>query len=158
LIYAIGARSMGRPVEPNLEADPVRRILVLLAIIAALFLALPPTPAMAWSSVPFLLLGALFIDAYRSGRRQLLSRESGAGADTVVQASRLFAGMMLFDAVWLGLSGNASAMADSMSVHGMDGGADLGGLDMGSLDMGSHLGGFDAGGDAGGMGGMGGGF
>ena len=127
----------------------MRRILILLAIIGALFLLLPPTPALAWSSVPFLLLAALFVDAYRSGRRQLLKREEGeAEADTAVQASRLFAGLMLFDAVWLGLSGNAAAMTDGMALHGMDGGADLGGL-----DMGAHLGGIDPGGDAGGMGG-----
>ncbi len=109
----------------------MRRILILLAIIGALFLLLPPTPALAWSSVPFLLLAALFVDAYRSGRRQLLKREEGEEAtDTAVQASRLFAGLMLFDAVWLGLSGDAAAMTDSAALHGMDGGADLGGLDM----------------------------
>ena len=38
----------------------MRRILILLAIIGTLFLLLPPTPALAWSSVPFLLLAALF--------------------------------------------------------------------------------------------------
>ena len=52
------------------------RILVLLAIIVALFLLLPPTPAVAWSSVPFLLLAALLFDAYRRGRHLLLKRKA----------------------------------------------------------------------------------
>lgn len=137
----------------------MRRILILLAIIVGLFLLLPPTPAVAWSSVPFLLLAASFVDAYRIGRRQLLKREAAEETDTAVQASRLFAGVMLFDAVWLGLSGNAAAMADPAALHGLDAGADFGGLDASGLDMGGHImTGFDAGGDMGGMGGGGGGF
>ena len=78
LICAAGARTMGPDRQPNREAEPVRRILILLAMIGGLFLLLPPTPALAWSSVPFLLLTALFVDAYRAGRRQLLQREGEA--------------------------------------------------------------------------------
>lgn len=123
------------------------RILVLLAIIIALFLALPPTPAVAWSSVPFLLLAALFFDAYRRGRRKLLAREGEDKRDELVEGTRMVAGIMMFHAVWVGLGSGSGAMADGMHAHGMDGaGADMGGFD----------GGFDAGGDAGG--GLGGGF
>lgn len=128
---------MGGPVEPNREVDPVLRILILLAIIVALFLALPPTPAVAWSSIPFLLLGALFLDAYRRGRRLLLARNpDGEETDPAVDASRFVAGMMLFHAVWIGLGSNASAAADGAYAHGMDGGAGVGGFDAGGFDSG----------------------
>jgi hypothetical protein len=133
---------MGGPVEPSREVDPVLRILILLAIIVALFLALPPTPAVAWSSVPFLLLAALLFDAYRRGRRLLLARrEEEEGTDLAVDASRWIAGAMLLNAVWLGMSGGAAA--DGMHAHGMDG-AGFAGFDAG---------GMDSGGDAGGAGG-----
>jgi len=135
---------MWTPVEPNREVDPVLRILVLLAIIIALFLALPTTPAVAWSSVPFLLLGALFFDAYRRGRRLLLMRKDDEKRDELVDGSRFVMGMMIFHAVWVGM-GSSGAMAGGAHMHGMDagGGADLAGFD----------GGFDAGGgDGGGMG------
>lgn len=135
---------MGQPVEPNREVDPVLRIVILLAIIVALFLALPATPAVAWSSVPFLLLAALLFDAYRHGRRLLLARKAEESEDTAVETSRFLAGVMLFNAVWIGLDGNAAAMADGAYAHGMDGGASLGGLDVG---------GFDSGGGDGGVGG-----
>ena len=121
------------------------RILVLLAIIIALFVALPPTPAVAWSSVPFLLLGALFFDAYRRGRRLLLAREKdekGDKYDPLVDGSRFVMGMMIFHAVWVGIGAGQGAAADGLHAHGMDGagGGDLAGYD----------GGFDSGGDAGG--------
>jgi hypothetical protein len=121
---------------------PVTRILVLLAIIIALFVFLPPTPAVAWSSVPFLLLGALFFDAYRRGRRLLLAREKDEKRDELVDGSRFVMGMMIFHAVWVGIGAGQGAAADGLHAHGMDvgGGADLAGFD----------GGFDAGGDAGG--------
>lgn len=137
---------MGQPVEPNREVDPVLRIVILLAIIAALFLALPPTPAVAWSSVPFLLLAALFFDAYRRGRRLLLARKAEESEDMAVGTSRFLAGMMLFNAVWIGLDGNAAAMADgAYDAHGMDGGAGLGGLDVGGFDSGGSDGGAGGG-------------
>jgi hypothetical protein len=132
---------MGGPVEPSREVDPVLRILILLAIIVALFLALPPTPAVAWSSVPFLLLAALLFDAYRRGRRLLLARREEEGTDLAVDVSRWIAGAMLLNAVWLGMSGGAAA--DGMHAHGMDG-AGFAGFDAG---------GMDSGGDAGGAGG-----
>jgi len=121
------------------------RILVLLAIIAVLFLILPPTPAVAWSSVPFLLLGALLFDAYRRGRYLLLKRKTDGTDDPLVEGTRWIGGIMLFSAVWAGL-GSTGAMADGGYAHGMDAGlgADFGGIDGG---------GFDAGGDGGGMGG-----
>jgi len=125
----------------------VLRILILLAIIVALFLALPPTPAVAWSSVPFLLLAALFFDAYRRGRRRLLAREDEDKRDALVDGSRFVMGMMMFHAVWVGLGAGQGAAADGMHAHGM-GGGDLGGFD----------GGFDGGIDAGGGGDVGGGF
>jgi hypothetical protein len=124
----------------------VLRILVLLAIIAGLFLVLPPTPAAAWSSVPFLLLAALFFDAYRRGRRLLLAgKPAGVAEDPLIEGTRWIGGLMLFHTVWAGL-GSSGAMADGMYAHGMDAGmgADVGGLDAG---------GFDAGGGDGGMGG-----
>ena len=114
------------------------RILILLAIIVALFLVLPAAPAMAWSSVPFLLLSALLFDAYRRGRRLLLARQAEEKPDGAVDASRFIAGMMLFNAVWLGLDGGSSA-ADGAYVHGLDGG----------LGAGFDAGGFDSGGDGG---------
>ena len=125
------------------------RILVLLAIIAALFLILPPTPAMAWSSVPFLLLAALFFDAYRRGRGLLLARKA-SDEDPLIEGTRWIGGLVLFHAVWTGL-GSSGAMADGMHMHGMDAGmgADVGGLGGGGLDAG----GIDAGGGDGGMGG-----
>lgn len=135
---------MGGPVEPSREVDPVLRILILVAIIVALFLALPPTPAVAWSSVPFLLLAALLFDAYRRGRRLLLARREEEGADAAADASRWIAGAMLLNAVWLGMSGTSGAMADGAHVYGMDGGAGFAGFDAG---------GMDSGGDAGGAGG-----
>ncbi len=121
------------------------RICILLAIIVALFLVLPPTPAMAWSSVPFLLLAALFFDAYRRGRRLLLARDTAATEDPLVEGTRWIGGLMLFHAVWTGI-GSTGAMADGMHGHGLDAGmgADFGG--------GIDGGGFDAGSD-GGMGG-----
>lgn len=105
------------------------RLLILLAIIVALFLALPPVPAAAWSSVPFLLLAALLFDAYRRGRRLLLARRADEPSDTAADTSRMIAGMMLFSAVWTGLSGHASA--DGAYMHGLDGGFDAGGFDAG---------------------------
>jgi hypothetical protein len=127
----------------------VVRLLVLLAIIVALFLILPPTPAVAWSSVPFILLAASFFDAYRRGRRLLLAREADAKDDPLVEGTRWVGGIMLFHAVWTGL-GTTGAMADGAQMHGMDAGmaGDLGGFDAGGIDAG----GMDAGGD-GGMGG-----
>jgi len=122
----------------------VLRLLILLAIIVVLFLALPPTPAVAWSSIPFLLLAALFFDAYRRGRRLLLARRAEGKTDSLVDSSRFLAGMMLFHAVWVGMSSNAPAMADGLDAHGMDGG-DFGGFDAGGFDSG--------GGSDGGMGG-----
>lgn len=116
------------------------RIFVLLAIIVALFLVLPPTPAMAWSSVPFLLLGALFFDAYRRGRRILLARKDDEKRDELVEGSRLVMGVMMFHAVWVGVGAGSDVAADGYHAHGMDGGGDLSGLDSG----------FDSGGDAGG--------
>jgi len=123
----------------------VLRICILLAIIVALFLVLPPTPAMAWSSVPFLLLAALFFDAYRRGRRLLLARDTAATEDPLVEGTRWIGGLMLFHAVWTGI-GSTGAMADGLHGHGLDAGmgADFGG--------GIDGGGFDAGSD-GGMGG-----
>ena len=116
------------------------RILILLAIIVALFLALPLTPAVAWSSIPFLLLGALFFDAYRRGRRLLLARKEEGREDSAVDASRFFAGMMLFNAVWLGLSGGPAA-ADGAYAHGLEGGTEFGGLDGGGFESGGGDGG-----------------
>ena len=126
----------------------MRRILILLAIIVALFLILPPTPAMAWSSVPFLLLAALFFDAYRRGRRLLLARDTAATEDPLVEGTRWIGGLMLFHAVWTGI-GSSGAMADGMHAHGLDAGM---GADFGDIGGGIDGGGFDAGGD-GGMGG-----
>lgn len=118
------------------------RIFVLLAIIVALFLILPPTPAVAWSSVPFLLLAALFFDAYRRGRRLLLARKAAGGAeDPLIEGTRWIGGIMLFHAVWTGL-GSGGAMADGMHAHGMDAGADFGGFDAGGIDAGGGDGGM----------------
>jgi uncharacterized membrane protein YgcG len=122
---------MVRPVEPCREVDTVLRLLVLLAIIVALFLALPPTAAVAWSSVPFLLLAALLFDAYRRGRRLLLARKAAEpAADAMADASRFLAGAMLLNAVWAGLAVGASA-TDGIYAHGLDGGFDPGGFDSG---------------------------
>lgn len=121
------------------------RILVLLAIIVALFVFLPPTPAVAWSSVPFLLLAALFFDAYRRGRRLLLRREAEAKDDPLIEGTRWIGGIMIVHAVWTGLGATGPAMADGAHLHGMDAGAGMGG-DFGGFDAG----GIDAGGDGGG--------
>jgi len=139
---------MAEPVEPDRKVAPVLRILVLLAIIAVLFLVLPPTPAAAWSSVPFLLLAALFFDAYRRGRGLLLARKA-SDEDPLIEGTRWIGGLMLFHAVWTGL-GSSSAMADGMYAHGMDAGM---GADAGGLGGGFDAGGIDAGGGDGGMGG-----
>jgi hypothetical protein len=136
------------PVEPDRKVAPVLRICILLAIIVALFLILPPTPAMAWSSVPFLLLAALFFDAYRRGRRLLLARDTAATEDPLVEGTRWIGGLMLFHAVWTGI-GSTGAMADGMPMHGMDAGM---GADLGGIGGGIDACGIDAGGD-GGMGG-----
>ncbi len=111
------------------------RPFILLAIIAAFFLALPPVPAAAWSSVPFLLLAALLFDAYRRGRRLLLARKAADPGDDA-DPSRLLAGMMLFSAVWAGLSG-PSAAADTAHMHGLDAGFDPGRIDAGGGDGGA---------------------
>jgi uncharacterized membrane protein YgcG len=128
------------PVESDREVDTVLRILILVAIIVALFLALPPTPAVAWSSVPFVLLAALLFDAYRRGRRLLLARQAEEKPDGAVDASHFLAGMMLFNAVWLGLDGGASA-ADGAYAHGLDGdfgaGFDAGGFGSDGGDSGA---------------------
>jgi uncharacterized membrane protein YgcG len=140
---------MGPPVEPNRKGAPVLRLLVLLAIIIALFIFLPPTPAVAWSSVPFLLLSAALFDAYRRGRRLLLRREAAAKEeDPLIEGTRWIGGLMIFHAVWTGLGASGPAMADGAYVHGTDAGAGIGG-DLGGM----HGGGIDAGGmDAGGGG------
>lgn len=148
-VYADGpggqhdAALKGDRTDPNRKAAPVRRLLILLAIIVALFLVLPPAPAMAWSSVPFLLLAALFFDAYRRGRRLLLNREADGKDDALADGARWIGGLMLVNAVWTGL-GSSGALADGMHWHGPDAGmgADFGGVDAGSPDSGVDGGGM----------------
>lgn len=124
------------------------RIFVLLGIIVALFLTLPATPAAFWSSIPFILLAVLFVEAYRRGRRLLLARKEEGKRDELFESTRLIAGLFIFHTIWVGLGHGVGAESQAMDGYGMHGGA---GGDMGHYDSG----GFDGGGGGGDGGGGG---
>ena len=117
------------------------KLLILIAIIAGLYVFLPPMPATFWAAVPMLLVISVFFDAFRRGRRILAQRDEKAAA--MDNASQVFAGILIFHAVWAGLNGPDPAATHS-GVHGH--GGDMGGFDGGGFDGGGGVGGGDGGG------------
>ncbi len=116
------------------------KLIALIAVVIALFIFLPTTPAAVWSIVPLLLVFGLMFDAYRRGKR-ILARQR-MKEDTLVETTRMIGYVAIFHVLWVGLHGN-----DAQAGAGGDyaGGADIGGFD-GGFDGGGGGGGGDAGG------------
>ena len=121
------------------------KLVVLIAIIALLFVFLPPMPAAFWSLLPLVIMAGVFFDAMKRGR-YVLARRRDDKMDGMDQASQMMAGVTIFHAVWLGLTAPGSAMPPG-THHGAGTGGDIGGFDGGGFD------GTGGGGDAGGGGG-----
>lgn len=91
------------------------RLVVLVAILVAIFVYVPYPAALFWAAIPGLMLITWLFEVQRRGRRLLAKSKK---YDAMDEASRLAAGMILFHGVWLGLT-SGQAGAEPMAGEGM---------------------------------------